>query len=65
MARTAGHIAYIDFDNKLNIVPVPTGASVRRFVYGEDILALRSQQRAPIVGTVTIVGQGAAGSRGA
>lgn len=65
LAAKSGLYAYISGDNKLNFTAPPSAEPVKSFVYGVDILAVKTARRKNRVDQVSAVGQGAAGSQGA
>ena len=64
LAKKSGYLAYFNPEGELNFAPFAAGQPVQTFTYGEDILSLQVTDAAPIVGSVEIVGEGAAGSQG-
>jgi phage protein D len=64
LARRSGCCASITADGELKVETVSSDPPLRSFSYGEDIIACRAAERAPIVGTVTVIGEGAAGKQG-
>ncbi len=64
LAKKSGYLAYFTPEGKLNFAPFSAGDPVQTFTYGQDILALQLTDAAPVVGSVTTVGEGAAGSQG-
>jgi hypothetical protein len=48
----------------LNFAPFNAGQPVQTFTYAVDILSLQIAEAAPVIGTVTTIGEGAAGSQG-
>lgn len=64
LARTSGHVAYVDPEGKLHFAPYVEGSPAGTFRYGQDILSLDVTEAAAVVGKVTAVGEGAAGSQG-
>jgi len=64
LAALSGFAAWVDPDRGLRFGPLQTGASAQTFTYGEDVLELDALEAAPTAGAVTVVGEGAAGSKG-
>jgi phage protein D len=64
LARKSGFLAYFTPEGKLGFAPFTAGQAVQTFTYGEDVLSLDAAEVVPAVGTVTTVGEGAAGSQG-
>jgi phage protein D len=64
LARKSGYLAYFTPEGKLSFAPFTAGQAVQTFAYGEDVLSLRATEVTPVVGAVTTVGEGAAGSQG-
>ncbi|MDQ4043678.1 MAG: contractile injection system protein, VgrG/Pvc8 family [Actinomycetota bacterium] len=64
LARRSGYLAYFTPENKLNFAPFASSQPVQTFSYGEVIISLRTTKIAAVVGAVTTVGEGAAGSQG-
>jgi len=64
LARKSGYLAYFTPEDKLSFVPFTAGQAVQTFTYGEDVLSLHAVEAPPVVGAVTTVGEGAAGSQG-
>jgi len=65
LARKSGFVAYVTTDGELTFAPLLGGQAVQSFAYGIDVLAFETADSAPVVATVTSVGEGAAGSQGA
>jgi hypothetical protein len=64
LARLCGFIANVAADGTLNFgAPMP-GPAVQQFSFGVDVLAVRVTGTSPLVGSVSVVGEGAAGSQG-
>src|SRR5262249_14654531 len=64
LARASGFLASVTPSGKLAFGPAADGDPVQTFSYGGDVLSLESFEAAPSAGTVTVVGEGAAGSQG-
>ena len=64
LAKKSGFLAYFMPDGNLNFAPFVAGQAVQTFTYGEDILSLQLTESSPVVGAVTTIGEGAAGSQG-
>jgi phage protein D len=64
LARKSGYVAWLTPEGKLNFAPFSAGQAVQTFTYGEDILSLAVADAVSVIGTVTTVGEGAAGSQG-
>jgi phage protein D len=64
LAELSGFAAWVDGDEKLHFGPLQTGAPAQTFSYAEDVLELDAIESPPAVGSVTVVGEGAAGSKG-
>lgn len=65
LARISGYLAGCTPEGRLRFAPFAGGQAVQTFTYGVDVLALDVTEAAPVVGAVTTVGEGAAGSQGA
>lgn len=65
LAAKSGLYAYIGGDGKLNFASPPSGEAIKTFVYGVDILAIKTARSKNKVDQISAVGQGAAGSQGA
>ncbi len=65
LARQSGYLAFFDRDGALNFLPPTDSEPVQTFDYGRDIISLRLDDGAYHAQTVTLVGEGAAGSQGA
>lgn len=63
LAQKSGYLAYFTPESKLCFVPLASGETVQTFVYGQDILALDLTETTASK-TVTVMGDGAAGSQG-
>jgi len=63
LARTAGVYAWVGADGKLNAT-TPATTPARSFHHGEDVLRLAFSERRPLLGELTVTGEGAAGSQG-
>jgi phage protein D len=64
LARKSGYLANFTPEDKLSFAPFVAGQPVQTFTYGVDIMRLEVTRVAPVVGAVTTVGEGAAGSQG-
>jgi hypothetical protein len=64
LAARSGFLAWVAGDGTLAFGPIDPGSPVRTFTGGVDVLAVRAGTQRPLVGTVTVVGEGAAGSNG-
>jgi phage protein D len=64
LAELSGFEAWIDADGKLNFGPFQTGSPAQTFTYGQDVIEFDAVESAPSSGSVTVVGDGAAGSKG-
>lgn len=64
LARKSGYITYFTTEGKLYFGPYADGQAVQTFSYGVDILSLQVKETRPIFGSVTTIGQGAAGAEG-
>jgi hypothetical protein len=64
LARLSGLFAFIDVEGKLNLAE-PEASASSTFEYGVDLLSFELTERAPFLGAVTMIGEGAAGSQGA
>jgi len=64
LARKSGYLAYFTPEGKLSFVPFTAEQAVQTFTYGEDVLSLHATEAPPVVGAVTTLGEGAAGSQG-
>jgi phage protein D len=65
LAALAGFAVWSDADAEIHFEPLRPGSPVQTFTYGQDVLELEAFQSTPSVGAVTVVGDGAAGSKGA
>jgi phage protein D len=65
LARKSDYAAWFTPAGKLNFAPLAEGDPVATFTYGENILALRTDEATLPLGAATAVGEGAAGSQGA
>ena len=63
LAAQAGLLGWVDADGKVQ-VQAGGGASAATFTYGADILTLTHSSRQAVAGDVTVIGEGAAGSKG-
>jgi len=63
LARHAGLLAWVDGAGELHCKR-PGGPPARTYHYGEDLLALAHSERGPLLGGITVTGEGAAGSQG-
>jgi hypothetical protein len=64
LATLSGFAAWADTDGKLRFGPLDAGQAAQTFAYGEDVLELDAAEAPPAAGSVTVVGEGAAGSNG-
>src|SRR5207249_3276138 len=64
LADISGFEAWVDGDELLQFGPLQSGSPAQTFKYGEDVLELNAVEAPPSVGSVTVVGDGAAGSKG-
>lgn len=64
LARKCGYITYFTTEGKLYFGPYADGQAVQTFSYGVDILSLQVKETTPVVGSVTTIGEGAAGAEG-
>jgi phage protein D len=64
LASLAGFEAWIDADGSLRFGPLQAGEPVQTFTYGQDVIELDALEAPPSAGAVTVVGEGAAGSKG-
>ena len=64
LARKSGYLAWFNPEGKLSFAPFTAGQAVQTFTYSEDILSLQVADAAPVIGAVTTIGEGAAGSQG-
>lgn len=64
LARKSGYLAHFTPEGALYFAPFAAGQPVQSFTYGVDVLSLHVIDVAPVVGTITTVGEGAAGSEG-
>jgi len=61
----AGFAARFDAAGVLQFGPLQSGSPVQTFAFGRDVLELDAFEAPPAAGSVTVVGEGAAGSKGA
>src|SRR5439155_3496752 len=64
LAARCGFLAVVTGDGDLAFGPIDPGGPVRTFTAGQDIVAIVGGPRRQLVGSVTVVGEGAAGSKG-
>ncbi len=64
LAALAGFAAWFDADGGLHFGPVEPGDPAQTFTYGEDVLEVDALEAPPTAGSVTVIGEGAAGSKG-
>jgi phage protein D len=64
LAAKSGFVARFDGDGALVFGPPSEGAPVQTFSYTQDVLALDATEASPAAGAVTVVGEGAAGTKG-
>jgi hypothetical protein len=64
LARRSDAAARIDPEGVLQVAPLEEGAPVATYRYGHDLLRLTLEDALPAVASVTVVGNGAAGSQG-
>jgi phage protein D len=64
LARACGFLSFFTPGGKLRFASSSTGQPVQTFSYAVDLLALTVTDSVPIIGAVTVVGEGAAGSQG-
>ena len=64
LAALSGFEAWVDADNTLHFGPFQAGSPEQTFTYGQDVLELDALESPPVAGSVTVVGEGAAGSKG-
>src|SRR5262245_17441114 len=64
LAALSGFAAWVDPDRGLRFGPLQAGTPAQTFTYGQDVLELDALDAAPTAGAVTVVGEGAAGSKG-
>lgn len=65
LAERSGYVAAVAPDGGVVFGPARQGPPVQTFTVGVDVLALAAAERTPLAGEVTVVGEGAAGSKGA
>jgi phage protein D len=64
LALYSDYLCFTDPEGALVFAPPAGGQPVYTFCYGESLLALSLRVRTPLVGEVTVTGEGAAGSQG-
>ena len=64
LAAKSGFVARFDGDGKLAFGPPSEGQPAQTFSYAQDVLALDAAEASPAAGAVTVVGEGAAGTKG-
>jgi phage protein D len=64
LAALSGFEAWFDADDKLHFGAFQAGSPAQTFTYGQDVLELDAREASPTAGAVTVVGEGAAGSKG-
>ena len=65
LAQQNDFAAWLTPDDQLTFAPLVEGDPVATFTYGDNLLALQMNEAAPVFDTVTVMGEGAAGSQGA
>jgi hypothetical protein len=65
LAALSACLAYVTPSGDVTMAPPPAGPPATTFTYGVDVLELAAGPRAPVVGALTVIGEGAAGSQGA
>lgn len=64
LARKSGYVTYFTTEGKLYFGPYADGHAVQTFNYGVDLLSLQVKETRPVLGSVTTIGEGAAGAEG-
>jgi phage protein D len=64
LATLSGFAAWVDPERGLRFGPLEAGQATQTFGYGEDVLELDALETPLAAGLVTVVGEGAAGSKG-
>jgi phage protein D len=64
LARLCGFLAYVATDGSLMFGAPVGGAPVQQFAYAVDVLSIEFTAASPLVGGVSVIGEGAAGSQG-
>jgi len=64
LTRACGFLSLITPEGKLRFAPAATGQPVQTFSYAVDLLTVELTDSAPVVGSATVTGEGAAGSQG-
>jgi hypothetical protein len=64
LARKSGYQAWFTPEGKLSFAPFAAGQPVQTFTYGVDVRSLEVTEAVPVMGAVTTIGEGAAGSQG-
>jgi hypothetical protein len=64
LAKLSGLLAYVTPEGELNFTAPNQGLAVQEFTFGVDVLSLYVTNTSPLVGAVSMVGEGAAGSQG-
>lgn len=64
LARRSGHVAFFTPDNELVFGPPVEEDPAYEFAFGQDIIALRIEERAPLVNSALVTGEGAASTGG-
>jgi phage protein D len=64
LARVSGYLASINADNAIDFTPPDEGEVVQTFTVGTDVLKLEATRTPPAFDSVTMSGEGAAGSSG-
>lgn len=64
LARKSGYVAYFTTEGKLYFGPAQTGQPIQTFNYADDILELKVQKNSTSDVSVSVIGEGAAGSEG-
>ncbi len=64
LARRNGHVAYLTPAGELFFAPPEEEEPAHEFTYAQDIITLQLEQRAPLINSALVTGEGAAGSAG-
>jgi hypothetical protein len=64
LARRSGLLCWVTPAGEVAFAAVTPGSPAQTFAYGTDLLALEACEAPPVLGAVTVVGEGAAGSNG-
>jgi hypothetical protein len=64
LARRSGHVAYFTPENELFFEPAAEEDPAHEFIFAQDIIALRIEEREPLLNSALATGEGAASTGG-